>query len=52
MALDTNDLAIIEDMINQKVDSKILLLRQDFGARIEELKEAVQSLMESLESLK
>lgn len=52
MALEAKDLVIIEDMINQKVDNEVLALRQDLGARMDELQEAIQSLMESLESLK
>ncbi len=52
MALQPEDLEIIEDLITQKVDSEILLLRQDLGGQLIDLKEAIQSLMKSVEELR
>jgi hypothetical protein len=52
MALGPEDLEIIEDLITQKVDGEIFVLRQDMGSRLTDLQEAVQSLMESVEALK
>lgn len=52
MPLEPEDLEIIEDLISQKVDSEILVLRQDLGGRLNDLQEAIQSLMLSLEGLK
>jgi hypothetical protein len=52
MALEPDGLEIIEDMISQKVDSEIFALRQDLGSRLNDLQEAIQSLMGSLEALK
>jgi hypothetical protein len=52
MALEPEDLEIIEDLISQKVDSEIFVLRQDLGSRLNDLQETIQSLMESLEALK
>ena len=52
MALELADLEFIEDMINQKIDSEILVLRQDLGEQLTDLKEAIQSLMQSVEELR
>ncbi len=52
MALQPEDLEIIEDLITQKVDSEILVLRQDLGGQLIDLKEAIQSLMKSVEELR
>ncbi len=52
MALNPEDMEIIEDLITQKVDSEILVLRQDLGTQLNDLQEAVQSLMQSVEKLK
>ena len=52
MALNPEDMEIIEDLITQKVDSEILVLRQDLGTQLNDLQEAVQSLMQSVEQLK
>ncbi len=52
MALQPEDLEIIEDLITQKVDSEILVLRQDLGGQLIDLKEAIQSLMQSVEELR
>ena len=52
MALNPEDMEIIEDLITQKVDSEILVLRQDLGGQLNDLQEAVQSLMQSVEQLK
>jgi hypothetical protein len=52
MALEPEDLEIIEDLITQKVDSEIFVLRQDLGGRLNDLQEAIQFLMKSLEALK
>ncbi len=52
MALEPEDLEIIEDLITQKVDSEIFVLRQDLGEQLNELREAVQFLMKRLEALK
>ncbi len=52
MALEPEDLEIIEDLITQKVDSEIFVLRQDLGGQLNDLREAVQFLMKRLEALK
>ncbi len=52
MALEPEDLEIIEDLITQKVDSEIFVLRQDLGERLNDLQGAIQSLMGSVEALK
>ncbi len=52
MALEPEDLEIIEDLITQKVDSEIFVLRQDLGGQLKDLQEAIKFLMESLEALK
>jgi hypothetical protein len=52
MALEPEDLEIIEDLITQKVDSEIFVLRQDLGGQLMDLQEAIKFLMESLEALK
>ena len=52
MALEPKDLEIIEDLIIQKVDSEILVLRQEVESRLSDLQEAVQSLMESIEAMR
>jgi hypothetical protein len=52
MALEPEDLEIIEDLITQKVDSEIFVLRQDLGGQLKDLQEAIQFLMKSLEALK
>ena len=52
MALGPDDLEIIEDLITQKVDSEIFVLRQDLGSRLNDLQDAIQTLMGSLEALK
>lgn len=52
MVLEADDLEVIEDMINQKVDGETLVLREDLGAQINDLREAVQWLMDSLEAMK
>ena len=51
MALEPGDLEIIEDMINQKIDSEIFVLREDLGSRLNDLQEAIQSLMVRIEAL-
>ena len=52
MALEPEDLEIIEDLITQKVDSEIFVLRQDLGGRLNDLQEAIKFLMEGLEAMK
>ncbi len=52
MALEPEDLEIIEDLITQKVDSEIFVLRQDLGERLNDFQEAIKFLMESREALK
>ena len=52
MALEPEDLEIIEDLITQKVDSEVFVLRQDLGGQLNDLREAIKFLMESLEALK
>jgi hypothetical protein len=52
MALELADLEFIEDMINQKIDSEILVLRQDLGEQLSDLQDAIQSLMQSVEELR
>lgn len=52
MTLDPDDLEIIEDLITQKVDSEIFVLRQDLSTRLTDLEDAVQSIMEGLAALK
>ena len=52
MALEPEDLEIIEDLISQKVDNEIFVLRQDLGGQLADLKEAIQSLMQSIESMR
>lgn len=52
MALGPDDLEIIEDMISQKIDSEIFVLREDLGGRLNDLHEAIQSLMVSIEALR
>ncbi len=52
MALELADLEFIEDMINQKIDSEILALRQDLGEQLSDLQDAIQSLMQSVEELR
>ncbi len=52
MVLQPEDLEIIDALITQKVDSEILVLRQDLGGQLIDLKEAIQSLMKSVEELR
>jgi hypothetical protein len=52
MALEPEDLEIIEDLITQKVDSEVFVLRQDLGGQLIDLREAIKFLMESLEAMK
>ena len=52
MALELADLEFIEDMINQKIDSEILVLRQDLGEQLSDLQDAIQSLMRSVAELR
>lgn len=52
MALGPEDLEMVEDLITQKVDSEIFVLRQDMGTRLTDLQEGVQSLLERVEGLK
>ena len=52
MPLQPDDLEIIEDMINQKIDSEIFVLREDIGSRLNDLHEAIQSLMVGIEALR
>ncbi len=52
MPLEPKDLEIIEDLITQKVDSEVFVLRQDLGGQLSDLREAIKFLMESLEALK
>ena len=52
MTLELADLEIIEDLINQKVDSEVFVLRQDLGGQLSDLQDAIQSLMRSVEQLR
>jgi len=52
MAFDAADLEILDDLITQKIDSEILVLRQDLGAQLNDLTDAIQSMMRDLEELK
>jgi len=52
MALEPDELEIIEDMIHQKIDSEIFVLREDVGSRLNDLQEAIQSLMVTIEALR
>ena len=38
--------------ITQKVDSEVFVLRQDLGGQLNDLREAIKFLMESLEAMK